>query len=250
MADGEINVAVQAEGVDDAAGELGGDGGGGGGGDAAGGLGGGGGGGGGKKGLGSLGKILTKIAALLVFLGPILDVLGTVTKVLTAFVAPLAVMLLRLLSPVMKILIKALPAWLNFMEDVNNGIEKIQEGGGFAMLIATLITKGIFTAIGVGWLARWGERRHHRKNRRPYRRRDRHGRRYWGVTVRHRPRTSKTCYRMSATTGKTGKTQAVPMLADSPKPARSDWRPAARTGDHQHRYPRRLRRVDRRNQPG
>lgn len=108
--DGEINVSVNAEGADDAVGELGGDAGGGV--PGGGGLGGGGGGGGGKGGGGKFGKLLSRIAGLLAFLGPILKVLGVVAKVLEAFVAPLAIVLLRLLRPVLQILIVSdEPSW-------------------------------------------------------------------------------------------------------------------------------------------
>jgi len=118
MADGEIAVSVQAEGTEDAVGEMGGGPEVGGGGDAP--DGGGGGGGGGR-----FGKLLSRIATLLVFLGPILDVLGAVANVITAFVAPMAVMLLRILQPVMVLLLKILPFWLSFMSFVNDLIPQI-----------------------------------------------------------------------------------------------------------------------------
>jgi len=139
MADGEINVAVQAEGVDEAAGELGGDGAGAAeaeemagqdGGDGAGAVevaemgGGDGGDGDGGGGGGRFGQLLARIATLLVFLGPILDVLGAVSKVLTAFVAPLAVLLMRLLAPVLRIMIKVLPVWFAIMDVLDSALKE------------------------------------------------------------------------------------------------------------------------------
>jgi len=113
MSDREVEVTVQAEGVDDAAGELGGDavaeG------PAVGAPGGGGDGGGGGR-SGRFGKLLTRLLGLLAFLGPILDVLGTVSKVLTAFVAPVAVLLFRLLTPALRLLLAALPLFFDFID--------------------------------------------------------------------------------------------------------------------------------------
>jgi len=108
-ANGEISVAVQAEGVDDATGDLGGEGLGGDGPDAPDG------GGGGGGGIGRMGSILTRILGLIAFLGPIFDVLKAASSVLTAFVAPLAVLLIRLLAPAMRLLIFILPVWLEFV---------------------------------------------------------------------------------------------------------------------------------------
>jgi len=121
MADGEINVAVQAEGVDEAAGELGGDGAGAAEAPELGGPDGDGGGGG--RG-GTFGKLLTRIATLLVFLGPIFDVLGAVSGVLKAFVAPLAVLLMRLLAPVLRLMIKVLPVWFAIMDVLDSALQE------------------------------------------------------------------------------------------------------------------------------
>jgi len=129
--DGQISVSVNAEGTEDAVGQLG---------DNAvaeqqaagnqaaaevqqveaipGGDGGDGGGGGGRGGGGRFGKLLTRIAGLLAFLGPILKVLGVVSNVVEAFVAPLAIILLRLLQPVLMLLLQALP----FVFDIAEGI--------------------------------------------------------------------------------------------------------------------------------
>lgn len=108
MADGEVEVAVRAEGVDEAAAEMGGDGDGGG---AAGG------GRGGDGGLstairgGIVGGLLSSA------LDPLLEVLDPFLQILQAFVAPLAVLLLRLFSPVLRLLIGLLPAYLDKFEE-------------------------------------------------------------------------------------------------------------------------------------
>ena len=113
MADGEIEVSVKADGVDDAAGELGGETGGtsrdrqGG---AAGGR-------------GEFGKLLAKIAGIVAFLGPILEVVNEVSKVLTAFVAPVAVILLRLLQPTLRFLLFVLPLWIEFAALIDRVVE-------------------------------------------------------------------------------------------------------------------------------
>ena len=113
MADGEIEVSVRADGVDDAAGELGGEGG-----DISrdrqGGA---------AAGRGELNKLLTRIVGLLAFLGPILEVVNAVSKVLTAFVAPLAVILLRLLQPTLRFLLFVLPLWIEFAALIDHVVE-------------------------------------------------------------------------------------------------------------------------------
>ena len=142
MADGEIAVSVQAEGTEDAVGEMGGGpevGGGG-----AGGVGGrgGDGGSGGKV----LGKLLTRIIGLLAFLGPVLEVMKVFTDVITAFVAPLAITLLRLLQPVLVFLLKALPVWLSFMSFVNGILEQIMPFLS-QLFVPLLILNAIFAVV-------------------------------------------------------------------------------------------------------
>ena len=142
MADGEINVSVRADGVDDAAGELGGEGGVSGGG---GGMGDGRGSSGGGQGN-TFTKLLTRIATLLVFLGPIFDAVGTITTVLTAFVAPLAVVLMRLLQPVLRLLIQVLPVWFDMVGRLDSFTEKFGEMSLGLMLIvglARLLNRGV-----------------------------------------------------------------------------------------------------------
>lgn len=118
--DGEVEVSVRAEGVDEAAGEIGGD---------AGGIPGGGGrdgdGGAGGRGSGKFGKLLTRIAGLLAFLGPILNVLGVVSNVVEAFVAPLAILLLRLLQPALVKLLSVLPVWFDIVEFIGDVAERV-----------------------------------------------------------------------------------------------------------------------------
>jgi hypothetical protein len=104
MADGEVEVSVRADGVEDAAGEMAPD--------AAGADIGGPDGGGRGRGRMS-GRLIGRLVGLLAFLGPILDVLGVVSQVVEAFVAPLAIVLLRLLQPVLRLALRALPALLD-----------------------------------------------------------------------------------------------------------------------------------------
>jgi len=118
-ANGEIEIAVTAEGADQAAQELAGDG------EEGGGppLGGGDDGGGGLRGNLKAGAIA---GVLLSLLGPLLDVLNPIMKVLQAFLAPLATFLMRLLQPVLRVLLtKVLPAWLSFIRIANRGIPQL-----------------------------------------------------------------------------------------------------------------------------
>ena len=143
MADGEINVSVRADGVDDAAGELGGEGGGFGDGS---GMGGGGSSGGRGSQNDTFAKLLTRIATLLVFLGPILDAVGTITTVLTAFVAPLAVVLMRLLQPVLRLMIQVLPVWFDMIDRLDSFTDDFGELSLGLMLIVgimRLVNRGV-----------------------------------------------------------------------------------------------------------
>lgn len=117
MADREVEVSVNAEGVDEAAGEMGGD-------AATGGVGGPSGSGGGGR-LG--GKLIARLVGLLAVLGPILDVLGVVSQVLEAFVAPLAVVLLRILQPALRLLIRVLPVWFDIFDAVLGAIDFLEQ---------------------------------------------------------------------------------------------------------------------------
>jgi len=140
MPDGEIELQVNADGVEDAAGEL----------DEtatdAGGGAGGGGGGGGMGGTGRMVRLLGAIVGLLALIEPILDVLGVVSNVLKAFVAPLAVVLLRVLQPVLRLLLELLPVWLNWVSDNEGLLNQL----GVALLPLTiflpLIKEGIIRA--------------------------------------------------------------------------------------------------------
>jgi len=115
MADGEIKVDVNAEGVEEASGEL------------AEGVPDpeGGGGGGGGTGLsqtlrgGIIGGLLVSA------LGPLLDIVDPILKILQAFVAPLAVVLLRLIQPVLVLLLKALPYLFDIAGYVLDLIDRI-----------------------------------------------------------------------------------------------------------------------------
>ena len=140
MADGEINVSVRADGVDDAAGELGSD--------------------GGASGRGGMGggdassgdqqnrflKLLGSIAALVAFFGPILDAVGTITTVMEAFVAPLAIVLLRLFEPALRLLISVLPAWFDIVDQLDAFVDKFGElslGFFLAVSILRVIHRGV-----------------------------------------------------------------------------------------------------------
>lgn len=122
-ADGNINIQVAAEGVDDAADDLGdtalgGDGDGGDGdGDGGGGL-----------GTAIRGGLLGGVLASA--LGPLLDVLSPMLKVLQAFLAPVATMLLRLLSPVLRFFIRLLPAWMNFIDALPSSVSELKTAIG------------------------------------------------------------------------------------------------------------------------
>jgi hypothetical protein len=103
------------------------------GGDGGGGVpgGGDGGDGGGGGGGGRFGKLLSRVAAILAFLGPILKVIGVISDVVEAFVAPLAILLLRLLQPVLVAFLRILPIWL----DINDAIISVIDG--IMMLVTT-----------------------------------------------------------------------------------------------------------------
>ena len=110
----DVEIAVQAEGVEDAVGEVppgeapaGGE---------EGALAGGGGG-------GRLGKLLGLVATLLTFGEDIAKVVGVISSLLRAFLAPVAVMLLRLLQPLLRAMIKVLPVWYDIMSVISRVAE-------------------------------------------------------------------------------------------------------------------------------
>lgn len=117
-ADGEVEVKVSSDGADEAAEDLS---------DAsATGVGGGGGGamaGGGQQDLlgRSLkgGALLAGVKIIAELLGPITDYISGVLEVLQAFLAPLSLVIVRLLSPFLQFMVtRVLPAWLSFMDGV------------------------------------------------------------------------------------------------------------------------------------
>lgn len=145
-ANGEIEIAVKAEGVEDAAGEF--DQGGEGGGPPAG--------GGGQSGealqstassTGRMAGLLGTIVALLAVLEPILKVLGVVSNVLQAFVAPLAMVLMRLLQPALRWLLQLLPGWINWIEEnegkIDAAIARIYWLGSLLAPILELVLDGV-----------------------------------------------------------------------------------------------------------
>ena len=157
MADGEVNVRVNAEGVGEAAQEF----------EEATGDGGGGlpgistpdgdtGGGGGMMGqlMSSIGSMsgtmmgvlgaLGLIVGLLATLKPVQKMIEGLFKILQAFVAPLAVMLMRLLSPVLGFLMRLLPIWMDFLSDPEGMIENAMRWlEGELMAMAAMITGGL-----------------------------------------------------------------------------------------------------------
>ena len=121
MADGEVEVAVRAEGVDEAAADMGGDG------DGDGGR-------GGRGGRGGDGGLSTAIRGGIVgglissALEPLLKVLDPVLQILQAFVAPLAVLLLRILTPVLRLFLRFLPVYLDKFEEYETLIASVITG--------------------------------------------------------------------------------------------------------------------------
>ena len=111
----DVEIAVQAEGVEDAVGEV-----------PPGeetGMGDGADGGGDGRGGGRLGRLLGVIATLLAFTEDIAKVIGVVSSVLRAFLAPVAVLLLRLLAPFIRTALQFLPAYLSLFENLNSKLE-------------------------------------------------------------------------------------------------------------------------------
>lgn len=109
-ADGEISVRVNAEGASDAADELAGRGGGGG--------------GGGRGGRGLTGALkgagfLAILGSALELLGPLADGIDAIFEILKAFLAPIGLIFFRLMAPVLRLLVKILPVWFDFMRTVD-----------------------------------------------------------------------------------------------------------------------------------
>lgn len=124
-ADGEITVAVKAEGVDDAAAEVS-DADGDGGGSIAQAAGGGGdGGGGGLRGGLKRGGLIGGLAALV---GPLLDVLEPVLAVLKAFLAPIQLAMLRIVTPALRKLLKVLPVWFRLVDQIEQLRNNVIDG--------------------------------------------------------------------------------------------------------------------------
>lgn len=150
-ADGEIEVSVKAEGVDDAAEELSD-------GDASGG--GGAGGGGGDGGL--RGSLRAGIVAGLVtsLAGPLLETLDPILDLLHAFLAPVAGLMLRLMQPFLRFMLtKILPMWVNWLDFGPDALENIRGAiaglllGGPLMIIPSLLealdktTNGMLSSV-------------------------------------------------------------------------------------------------------
>ena len=76
-------------------------------------------------------KAIPKIAAVVAVLAAVTKALEpTITaigQIMEAFIAPVQVMLLRLFQPVLRFLIELLPLWFDFIERVEPLIERIQE---------------------------------------------------------------------------------------------------------------------------
>ena len=124
MTDGEVSVAVRAEGVEDAAGEMDPD--------AAAATGGESGGPMGQvsKDTSRIVKVLGVIAAVIAIFEDVLNLVAVVANILRAFVAPLALILMRLFQPLLRDLIRLVPAWMDFIDE---------NEGQFATLLAGLM---------------------------------------------------------------------------------------------------------------
>lgn len=120
-ADGEVEIAVRAEGADEAADEFAEgaetDTGGGGGADAAG-IG---------KSLKSIVKLLGVITAVTKALEPLLEFVEAIFELNAAFWAPVATMLLRLFRPVLRFWLKILPVWYDFLNNAGPRLDAIAE---------------------------------------------------------------------------------------------------------------------------
>lgn len=142
MADelGEIAIKVSQEGTEDAMKDLedsaadmdfGSDGGGGPGGDGAGAM---------LAGvvarLGAIGKILAGVLGAVLVIGglllgmePIQEMLSALMSALQAFLIPLAMMLLQLFQPILRMMMELLPHWLEFWNDPIGGIMEALDNG-------------------------------------------------------------------------------------------------------------------------
>jgi len=137
-ADGEITVEVSAEGTDEAAEQLAGDG------ETDTATPGGGGGDGLSKSIkgGIVGGLLA------VGLGSLLDVLSPMLEILDAFLAPIAAIILRALQPVLGILLtRLLPAWLSFIEDFGPQIANAMQLLATPALLIIAVLEMILSAI-------------------------------------------------------------------------------------------------------
>lgn len=120
MADREVDIQVRADGVEDAAEQAQ---------DSSVNVSNQGGGQGGSGGGGMLGQslkggaILAALNLVLNVLGPIRDYLSATLEILSAFFAPVAVLLLRLFMPVLRLMIKILPYWYSFMGAVDGYLQ-------------------------------------------------------------------------------------------------------------------------------
>lgn len=112
----DVEIAVEAEGVEDAVGEVPE-------GEASDVDAGGGDGDGGRFGGGKLGKVLSVLAVIAAALLDVGKVIGVISSVLRAFLAPLAVLFLRLFAPVLRLLLSMLPMWLSLFENINSKLE-------------------------------------------------------------------------------------------------------------------------------
>jgi hypothetical protein len=130
-ADGEIEVAVKAEGTDDAADEL-----------AEGsetqnrqgGL---------RQSMrgGFIGGLVGSL------LGPLIDILNPMADLLKAYLAPVAIMLLRLMQPFLRMAIRFLPRWLSITEDIGDRIEQLSTLDKLLGLLAMVSPIGLMLAV-------------------------------------------------------------------------------------------------------
>lgn len=124
MADlGEINVSVQSEGVDEASDDISDvEGGGEGGGGVA--VGGGRGQQGGLKGALKGGIFLAALKLILDLFPGLMEYISGIFNIAKAFIAPLSIMMIRLMQPVLRFLIRILPLWYAFLSDPSGVIKQ------------------------------------------------------------------------------------------------------------------------------
>ena len=90
------------------------------------------------------------VGGLLASLDSIVSIMEPILKILNAFLAPVAVLLLRLLQPLMRFLLtQILPAWLGFMAVVNDWISKLSGLAKVAILVGAILAGILALSVGI-----------------------------------------------------------------------------------------------------